>query len=368
MNTIVRAEQAPATRSARIAATMANKNTPLIKNCWYVLGWGDEFTREMKSRTVLGIDLVFFRSVNGRPLALQNRCPHRSMPLSKGTLEGDDVRCGYHGLLFDCAGTCLEVPSQKTPPPATARIDAFKCVETGPMVWVWMGDPADADERKIPDTSWLSDPDWAHARGYIHLEASYVGLHENLLDLSHFSYLHPGNVGTPEYAAAPFECKIDGDIVEISRFVDNCPVPGIFTKPTGMAPEDRISRLSASRYVSPGMYTAISELVNLAPKEDAQVKFTSHISHYMTPETNDSTHYYFTFARNFAIADKSVTRYIETQAKIAFGQDIDALLAIKDITEIESNRFFEEINLQSDQAGVAMRRILKRLADEEARS
>ena len=352
-------------RSARIAASIADHTTPLIRNAWYVLGFGKEFTRELTARTVLGFELVFYRALDGKPVALRNRCPHRSMPLSKGCLEEDKVRCGYHGLLFDRNGACLEIPSQSAPPPATAKINAYPCVENGPLVWVWMGDAEAADPSAIPSTDWLTDPAWAYASGYVCTPSNYVGLHENLLDLSHFTYLHPGNVGTPEYAAAPFECTVEGDDVRISRHIPDCGVPDLYTKPTGMSPEDRVARSTVSRYISPGMNTAYASLINLAPKEGAQSKFELHISHFITPATIDSTHYFFTFARNFAVQSEEATRYVEKNAKEAFAQDVDALIAIKKVAETEAGWPFEEINLRSDQAGVAMRRILKRLSDQE---
>lgn len=289
------------------------------------------------------------------------------MPLSKGYLGADQIRYGYHGMLFERGGACVEIPSQSGRPPATARIDAYTCVETGPLVWIWMGDPAEADASKIPDTGWLNDPAWAFAHGYVHVPSNYVGLHENLLDLSHFTYLHPGNIGTPEFAATPFEVSTREDYVRISRFVPDCPVPDIFTRPTGMAAHQRISRETVSEYLTPDMNTAYAILTNLSPGADARTQFEVRISHFITPESADTTHYFFSFARDFAVADEEVTRYIEKGAKIAFGQDVDALLAIRDIAAAESDRPFEEINLRSDQAGVAMRRILKRLSDQQTR-
>jgi phenylpropionate dioxygenase-like ring-hydroxylating dioxygenase large terminal subunit len=352
-------------RTARIAASLADHTTPLIQNAWYVLGFGKEFTRELTARTVLGYELVFYRATDGQPVALRNRCPHRSMPLSKGCLEEDKVRCGYHGLLFDRNGICLEIPSQSAPPPATAKISAYQCVESGPLVWVWMGAPEAADASTIPATDWLTDPAWAYASGYVCTPSNYVGLHENLLDLSHFTFLHPGNVGTPEYSAAPFECTVNGDDVRISRHIANCGVPSLYTKPTGMTTEDRVARATVSRYISPGMNTAYASLINLAPKPGAQEKFEQHISHFITPATIGSTHYFFTFARNFAVQSEEVTSYVQKAATEAFAQDVDALVAIKEIGETEAGLPFEEINLRSDQAGVAMRRILKRLSDQE---
>jgi phenylpropionate dioxygenase-like ring-hydroxylating dioxygenase large terminal subunit len=365
MNISLEAAPAHQTRGARIAASLADKHTPLIESCWYVLAWSSEFTRDLQSRRVLGKELVFYRATDGKPVVLQNRCPHRSMPLSKGCLEGDQIRCGYHGLLFERDGACIEIPSQSAPPPASVRINAYPCVEAEPLVWVWMGDPAQANPADIPATGWLDDPAWVYAHGYVHVPANYVGLHENLMDLSHFTYLHPGNIGTPEYAAAPFEVSTHDDYVRISRFVPDCAVPDIYTKPTGLAAHQRISRETVSEYLTPGMNTAYAILTNLAPQPDAKEKFEVRISHFITPESSDTTHYFFTFARDFAVADQEVTRFIERGAKMAFGQDVDALLAIRDIATAEAGRSFEEVNLRSDQAGVAMRRILKRLSEQQ---
>ena len=92
-----------------------------LKNCWYVAGWSEDYGRELKAETYLGEDVVIYRAQNGGPVALENACPHRKLPLSEGKLIGDTVECGYHGLTFDCAGTCVAAPTQKSQIPRRAK-------------------------------------------------------------------------------------------------------------------------------------------------------------------------------------------------------------------------------------------------------
>lgn len=352
-------------RTTRLASRLADHGTPLIASCWYVAGWSTEFTRTPAERVILGRNLVFYRTEEGRPVALHNRCPHRSFPLSKGHLEGDNLRCGYHGLVFDPCGVCVEVPSQDIAPRGIG-VRAYAVAERKPFVWIWMGASDAADEAAIPDTGWLDSPDWSYASSYIHLKSNYVGLHENLLDLTHFTYLHPTTLGTPEYARTPFTVDTAGDRVRISRFVPECDPPPIYAGPTGLTGK-KMSRLTTSEFVSPAFHGASAVLADLRPDPGARREFTVRISHFLTPESQDATHYFFTFARDFALGDEGVTAFMEKGALEAFYEDVDALESITEVERREHGTPFQEINIKSDQAGVATRRVLRRMADAEAR-
>jgi phenylpropionate dioxygenase-like ring-hydroxylating dioxygenase large terminal subunit len=343
---------------ARVRAELADEHTPLIRDCWYVAGRSDEFSRELNERTLLSQSVVFYRAEDGHPIVLQNRCPHRSFPLSKGTLEGDTVRCGYHGLAFSPSGACVDVPSQNVIPPSLC-IRAYPVEERGPFVWIWMGKPEDADPALIPDTSWLASPEWRFAAAYVELKANYVGLHENLLDLTHFTYLHPTTLGTPEFARSPFDVEVTDERVRITRFVESCDVPPIYTQ-TGI--DGKMSRLTTSDFLTPALHHASAVLRGLAPT-DGRNEFTVYISHFLTPETQHTTHYWFTFARDFALDSEDVTEYIARSALHAFHEDVFALEQIRRLHEIEPDAGEHEINLKSDQPGVAARRALKRLAE-----
>ena len=90
------------------------------------------------------------------PAALEDRCCHRAAPLSLGAVEGDHLRCGYHGLTFDAKGQCVSVPGQDSVP-SGARVRAYPVAERYNVVWIWMGDPARADDSKIVELPWLAD-------------------------------------------------------------------------------------------------------------------------------------------------------------------------------------------------------------------
>jgi len=72
-----------------------------LRDQWYVGAWSDEVGRVPLGRTILGEDIVFYRTEAGKPVALANHCAHRRLPLTEGRLRGDTIECGYHGLVYD---------------------------------------------------------------------------------------------------------------------------------------------------------------------------------------------------------------------------------------------------------------------------
>ncbi len=263
---------------------LADRTTPFIFDCWYVAGPASDFTRTLRARTILGRPLVLYRTVAGTPVALDDRCAHRSFPLSKSTLDGDTIVCGYHGMRYNRAGRCTEVPSLPHAPKGIG-VRSYHIVERGPHVWIWMGEGR-GDETLIPDVGhWIGNPAWPASQGYIHLKANYISLHENLLDLTHLTFLHKG-FGTPEYAAAPFRVEIDE---ERGRFVllrDVVPtrLPPVWAQPTGLEDVDA-ARIVRSEFYAPSLHVVQVGFyaVNLAEAErpDQQIR----TAHFVTPET-----------------------------------------------------------------------------------
>ena len=124
-----------------------------LRNHWYVAASGSEIGRKPFRRIIMNEPVVFYRTEDGTPVALEDRCPHRRLPLSMGKLVGDDVlQCHYHGLRFDRTGACVRVPGQDMIP-QTARVKTYPVVERYKWLWIWMGDPALADpgqDHRLP--------------------------------------------------------------------------------------------------------------------------------------------------------------------------------------------------------------------------
>src|SRR5471030_2614207 len=144
-----------------------------IRNIWYVAAWDFEIAgAAFFTRTILATPILFYRREDGVPVAFEDRCCHRGAPLSVGRREGDRVRCGYHGLLFDETGACREIPGQAIVPNQFG-VRSFPLCERDRFVWIWMGDPARADAALVPDCHWQVDPGWRMQPQYLHYAADY---------------------------------------------------------------------------------------------------------------------------------------------------------------------------------------------------
>jgi vanillate O-demethylase monooxygenase subunit len=218
-----------------------------VRNLWYVAAWSHELGDAPLGRVLLGEPIVLYRKRGGAPVALEDRCPHRFAPLSLGRIEGDDLRCMYHGLRFGCDGACKEMPARAEPPRLAVR--AVPVAEKDSWLWVWMGDPARADPARIPDAFGLDDSRWVMRADAMDTEANWELLNDNLCDLSHLDFSHEttlgGSSGVSWSRETPRIEEIDGGL-HISRWYPDARLrPG---HPT------RVDALSSYRYLLPGIF------------------------------------------------------------------------------------------------------------------
>lgn len=346
----------------RSGERLADRDTPFVFDSWYVAGFAHEFSEQLVARTLLGRALVFFRTIAGKPVALSNRCVHRSFPLSKGTLQNDTIVCGYHGLRFNSAGQCIEVPAQQGSCPAGIGVRAYQVREQGPLVWIWMGDSEPDDS--LPLGAWLGAPEWPGSEQYYHLPASYVALHENLLDLTHLSFLHAGTFGTPDFAAAPYEVELDEarGHFKLVRTVKPTRLPAVWADPLHLTGVDAV-RVTTSEFLAPSTHLVTGHFYALSDADrppDTRIQ-TAHLP---TPETATSTHYFIHHARNFAIEDEAVTSFMHRHLTAAFAEDVEGLTALEALVAATPPEEMFEISFGSDRPGVAMRRWLRKTASE----
>lgn len=345
----------------RAQQDLADETTPFVRDAWYVAALAEEVTRQPLARRILGVPVMLYRKLDGTAVALEDRCAHRSFPLSRGTIDGDTVVCGYHGARYDCEGHCRQVPSQAQVPPG-AMVRAFALHERGRLVWIWMGPPEQADPACIPHQDFLDDPAWVSSTERMHLKASYVRLHENLLDLTHLSFLHANSFGTPDYASAPFETQIDeaAGRFTILRTVMPTRLPPVWARPTGLEGVDA-ARIAESTFHSPALHVVAVRFHACHLPEAEQPSRAIRTAHIVTPESATSTHYFIQHARNFALEDDAITRFMHEQLRKAFQEDVDGLEALEALLGGYGERQ-AEISFHADRASLAMRRYLKRRA------
>ncbi|GAB2966722.1 aromatic ring-hydroxylating dioxygenase subunit alpha [Amycolatopsis acidiphila] len=340
-----------------------------VRNQWYVAAYGKEVGRELLARTILGEPIVFYRTEAGEVVGLADRCVHRRYPLSESRLDGDKVVCGYHGFTYDQGGTCVFVPGQARIP-RTARVPAYPVVEQDSFVWVWIGEKDLADPGLIPRAPWLADPAYTTVGGLEPLKARYELLVDNLLDLSHETYLHGGYIGTPEVADTPITTEVDEEhrILYVSRHMDDAACPPFYAKSTGV--EGRITRWQDIEYHPPCLYLLHSRIapVGVLPEPDGSDPNGFHVEvvYAITPETESSTHDFWAVARDFALEDQGVTDFLAENNRTVVLQDVEALDILEQVIQAEPEGY-QELSVNIDTGALAARRILKKMAGEAAK-
>lgn len=300
--------------------------TKYAKNAWYVAGWSNELATGVPSAiTILNEPIVIYRAGDsGRIVALEDRCVHRLAPLSLGRCEGDRLRCMYHGLLYDPDGAVVEIPGQdKIPPKASVR--SYPVVERANWIWVWMGDPALADEALIPPAIGPDDPDYIMGQGYLDYEAEARLINDNLLDFSHLTFVHANSFQSgPEFADSAPKLETLERGVRFSRWVEN--TQGRVARRSN----DLCDNYMTYDFLVPGILlmwngsfpTGTARACDFGPPDRseaiASVTFTSQA---VTPMTDDTARYFFCWGPHRNFGDEQLRDTLMGIAGQAFGED-----------------------------------------------
>lgn len=331
--------------------------TDYMRNCWYVAATAPELGRSLLGRTLLDRPVVMYRREDGTPVALEDRCAHRFLPLSQGRLVGDAVQCGYHGMEFDCSGACVRIPGQKSIP-AGARIESFPLVERWKLIWIWLGDPALADESLIPDI-WRNDhPEWAVVVGDpLYMRGDYRLVADNLLDPSHVSFVHRSTLGTDVVAEIPQVATQDGDTVNVTRWILDQPPAPVYARLggfTGNVDRWQIMTFNPPSRIEVDMGSAVAGTG--APQGDRSRGIELRSYNLITPETADSSWYFWTHVRNFAVGDEAVTETVRSNFVETFTEDVSVIEAVQ--AGLKRYAHIEPINLAVDAGAIRARRVI----------
>ncbi|MFM2060150.1 MAG: hypothetical protein RLY71_4535, partial [Pseudomonadota bacterium] len=194
-----------------------------LKNAWYVACTPDEIDSKPLGRRICGESIVFYRGEDNRVAALEDFCPHRGAPLSLGFVRDGRLVCGYHGLEMGCEGRTLAMPGQRVR--GFPAIRSYPVVERYGFIWVWPGDAAQADPAAIHHLHWHGDPQWAYGGGLYHIGCDYRLMIDNLMDLTHETYVHASSIGQKEIDETPCKTSVEGDTVITSRHMSGIMAP-----------------------------------------------------------------------------------------------------------------------------------------------
>ncbi len=332
-----------------------------LKNTWYVAAFARDVRDKLIARRYLDVPVVLYRRLDGQVVALEDRCPHRSLPLSLGILRDDHLTCGYHGMQFDSNGSCVRIPGQDTIP-ARANVRSFPVIERHGLVWIWLGERSRAESTPVPELSVLDDDNWVASDGYHWLGADYRLLVDNLLDLSHLTFVHGRTIGNTAVAEAPIHVTQDGEVVKVRRDIVGAMAPafyaylGQYRKP--------IHRWQVVNYHLPSTCVIDIGCKALEPG-DGIGDLVGQVIHLATPESAKSTHYFWAFVRRFRQRDDALTEYIRQAIADTLDEDkatIEAQFAALDPAILDQP---VSLALQVDQGPIRGRRLLARRLDAE---
>lgn len=330
-----------------------------LRNAWYAAATtGELAAKPLLARTLLGEPIVFFRDpATGAAVALEDRCCHRGAPLSLGEVTEAGLVCGYHGLVFDRTGRCIDMPGIGGRIPPTARVAAYPVAEQSGFLWIWMGEPARAAAAPIPAIPHATEEDERRPRrahGVMHVKASYVLFLENLMDLTHLPYVHKTSIGghAPDHVAAAMETHDTPTGVRFSRLMLDAEPPPGYARRYGFT--GRIDRWEEFEYVAPASVLQFTGAVNAGDYRKGIRSGHHHLRaiHSFAPETERTCFYFYSFIDGYpgaatmagaAMAEPAVLRedanLIEQQQLRLVGYDMDRLTAIpSDVARIRMGR------------------------------
>jgi phenylpropionate dioxygenase-like ring-hydroxylating dioxygenase large terminal subunit len=300
-----------------------------LRNAWYVAAWSDDLVDgQLLSRTIMQEPIVLYRKSDGNVLN-----PHGAKNI-----------------------------------PSRARVRSFPVTEKHKAIWIWMGERS-PDHSKVPDFSVLDNVPEMHTtkRDKMTIRANYELIVDNLLDLSHTCYLHDGILGNSDTVESDITVEQEGEDVVVGRHAGGVTAPGLFAALWPSRP-DRVDKFTSMRWMAPSTMRLLTGICMPGAVPESGTGY--HAIHMLTPETDRTTHYFFTAVRfNVQTTDDTLNRQIQdnisTTRRFAFEeQDAPVIEAQQEIIDSALTPV-DPVILAIDVGPVRYKRILQKMIEQE---
>lgn len=344
-----------------------------LRNSWYIGALRRDVTEKPTRKVICGDPIVIYRTPDGAVVALEDRCPHREVPLSMGSVQQDGtLQCLYHGIRFDRNGSCVFVPEQ-TRIPSNSNVRWYPAKEHSEWVWIFVGETDLANTREIPEYPWFIRDGWRTRTGHLHVKCNYKLIVDNLLNMAHLPFVHPRTIGSEGVVAnATMKVQRHGEGIRLARRMYNIEPPPTYKKAGGF--EGNVNRWQTIDFIPPsffefdtGVIDADHEIPDSSkPDEFARnVKVLSrHTMHGVVPETEETSNYYVGFAYDPLVMMEDTADFVFDSVYKTFLEDVEILEAQQINMAMMPGR--AKIHIVSDAAGSQAMRILDELERAEA--
>lgn len=329
-------------------------------NAWYVAAWASEVRDGLFARRLLGKPVLLYRTADGKPVALEDRCAHRFAPLSKGQKTSRGVQCPYHGLEFDDRGVCIHNPAGNGHIPANTAVRAYPVIERDRLLWIWMGEPTLADPASIPDMSLIPPAGRGHDNidNYLHVKANYLLELDNLMDLSHVNFIHLGSLGHASMRTGEVRVKEQDGRIRADLFMPNT-ICG-FGDIVGQLCDQWIN----IDWQAPT--AMILEFGAVRPGEAPIQRQDNYAFHLITPETERTTHYFYGTSACFPDTEAwKAAKIREAQTRAFCDEDNPMLEAVQERMGDDDFWSLRPAILPNDAAAIRVRRRIEQMCRRE---
>ena len=266
---------------------------------------------------VMSEDFALYRGPDGVAHLTQPRCPHRGMLLTAGTVEGDGLRCFYHGWKFDGGGKCVEQPAEPKPFCEKISLRTYPTKERFGLIFAYLGEGEPPAFPRYP--MFEDDGIFTHTDSYVR-PANFFNNLENVQDKSHLAYTHAHVTGT------------------WNNYADG---PRILCEETSWGLKSSGIRPSGKRQVS---YFGMPNIVHgRGPKNDPEVDYREFVGWWVP--IDDERHTQFTVVIVRGKTQEEFERYRERQRAMREHRDLDrealmhaVLAGDVAIDEVDQNR------------------------------
>ncbi|MEO7016713.1 MAG: aromatic ring-hydroxylating dioxygenase subunit alpha, partial [Leifsonia sp.] len=280
------------------------------------------------------------------------------------------IQCPYHGIRYNAAGRCVSMPAQETLNPS-ATVASFPVVERYRYLWVWLGDPTLADPSTIPDMHQMTDPDWTGDGLTIYAPCNYQLVLDNLMDLTHEEFVHGSSIGQEELSESDFVTSHTDTTVTVERWMLDIDAPPFWRKNMrDKFPdfEGKVDRWQIIHFETPSTIcidVGVAKAGTGAPEGDRSQGVNGYVMNTISPETSKTSHYFWSFQRNYRLDSQLITTQLRSGVYNVFGED-EAMLTAQQAA-IDANPDYEFYSMNIDAGGMWVRRLIERMLEAEGR-
>ena len=267
----------------------------------------------------------------------------------------------YHGLKFEPGGKCIQIPGQDNIPKGLG-VRSYPVVERDHLIWIWMGEAAKADPAKILDFPYSRDPAWRGKPDYMHYDANYLLIVDNLSDFAHLAFVHTKTLGGSEeyaYKSKPTAIERLDDGFRVERWHMAADAPPFHNA-------GKVDRRNIARMYVPGVFfmeTLFSPAGAGAERGNVQGAKQYRNCQFFTPETRRSTHFFWDYLHDYDLDDPTIALSLNKSLIEGFLEDKFIIEGQQQVLDADPN--FKMNAIVADAPLAHFRRTLGKLIDAE---